>query len=71
MKNLNQIEAAAASLPPDQQRELLTWLTQRGDRSQPKSRSVSVTQIPAVDVGDFLSLDDNGDLLDEMLERRI
>jgi len=70
MKNLSQIEAAAASLPPEQQRELLIWLSQRVGDSLPRAKSQSVAEIPAVSVGEVLSRNASGDLLDEMLEHR-
>lgn len=71
MENLSQIEAAAASLPPDQQRELLVWLAQRVGEHRPSENSQSVLEIPPANVGQVLSYDDaNSDLLDEMLEQR-
>lgn len=69
MDNLHQIEAAAASLSADQQRELLVWLAQRVGKQRPAGKPYSVLDIPPADVGQVLSFDEaNSDLLDEMLE---
>lgn len=71
MENLIQIEAAAASLPPDQQRELLVWLAQRVGEQRSPSKSQSVLDIPAANVGQVLAADEaDCDLFDEMLEQR-
>ncbi|MDA8744843.1 hypothetical protein N9N28_09455 [Rubripirellula amarantea] len=71
MENLSQIEAAAASLPPEQQRELLVWLTQRVGEHRASTKSQSVLDAPESNVGQVLSHDEaNSDLLDEMLENR-
>ena len=71
MENLSQIEAAAASLPPDQQRELLVWLSRRVGGTGQSAKSHSVLDIPAVNVGNVLAADEaDCDLLDEMLEHR-
>ena len=73
MSTLMEIEAAAAKLPQDQQRNLLEWLAARvGDPISTSSLRHSVLDVAPVSLGSVIDLGTaNDDILDEMLEGRI
>jgi hypothetical protein len=72
MTTLDEIEAAAAALPVDEQQKLFAWLAVRlAEAPLAPSKRHSVLDIEAVSVGGILKpLSDDDDLLGEMLESR-
>lgn len=73
MTTLAEIEAAAAALPLDEQKELFNWLASRIRQDESSSTPThSVLNIPPVRLGEILKpLTRDDDLLDEMLEGRM
>ena len=72
MSTLAEIEAAAAKLPHDAQRDLLEWLAARvGDSGSMQALRHSVLDVAPVSLGGLIdSGPRNNDILDEMLEDR-
>ena len=73
MTTLSEIEAAAAALPLDEQKQLFDWLARQIDerREAQQEAAHSVLDIPCVSLGSILKpLTENDDLLGEMLEGR-
>jgi hypothetical protein len=72
MTTLAEIEAAAESLPQDQQKRLLEWLAERLRQQNLKiAQPHSVLDIPPVSLGKVIRpLQSDDDLLGEMLEGR-
>jgi hypothetical protein len=72
MSTLAEIEAAASSLPHEEQRSLLEWLSKRMPTSStaPSSRH-SLLDIPPISLGGIIRPPDaDDDILGEMLEDR-
>lgn len=70
---LAEIEAAAAALPAEQQKQLFNWLATRIQHDESsRATTPSVLDIPTVSLGLILKpLTRDDDLLDEMLEGRV
>jgi len=72
MSRLLEIETAAASLAPEEQEELLTWLSHRVRLNGSKSNGHSVLDIAPISLGEARGpLAGDDDLLGEMLEDRL
>lgn len=71
MSTLQEIEAAAAKLPQEQQNQLIDFLMRRAHTSAVQNSTPhSILDIPVVSLGGMILQPDDEDLLAEMVEGR-